>query len=195
MSETVTSGRVRAVDWSDIRRRLAAAEAALARGGAPDTETARAVLSERARELARAPRARERAAPLQLLAFDLGGERHGVETRFVRAVFPLAAETPLPGVSAPVTGVTVWRGELLVLLRFRPAAPPAGRAAAWVVVLGDERPEFGVLVDERPELELVDRAALHPAPDGSSWGQGVVVGTTPDALLVLDGATLIRTYP
>lgn len=183
------------VDWTHLRRRLEAASEALTRGGAPDPEEAKAVLAERARTLARATREDEGAAPLDVLAFELAGERHAVETRHVQAVFRRAALTPLPGIPAPVVGVTVWRGELLVVLRFRSGGAPPVDDPAWVVALGTDRAAFGLLSDTRPELERVERGDLGPAPTASTWGPDAVLGITPDALLVLDGGTLIRTYP
>ena len=87
-----------AIDWAEVRQRLARAGAALEEALHPSPERAHAVLEERARALARAPAARAAEAPgLLVVTFALGGEHYALEARHVREVSRLTDCTPLPG--------------------------------------------------------------------------------------------------
>jgi purine-binding chemotaxis protein CheW len=81
---------------------------------------ARHVLEERARQLAR-PLARDAAqiAGVDMLTFSVSRERFAIDSRYVFAAFMLQDLVPLPGATAPVVGLTRWRGDVLTVIDLR----------------------------------------------------------------------------
>jgi purine-binding chemotaxis protein CheW len=184
-------------EWAEVRRRLSlvAPGAALETHGEADRQ--REVLEERARGLARPA---VRAAPeeeMTLVGFGLGGESWSVEAPFVWEAFRLLQLVPLPGARAPVTGVTSWRGSVLLVLDLRfvlgvPVTPLTD--LAHVLVLGDEEPAFGVLVDALGEVTRLDREALVEPGEGVALHREWILGVTPNAGFALDAARIVRAY-
>lgn len=184
------------VDWADVRTRLEAATRALGASAVTSPERARQVLEERARRLAR-PAATDVADLVELLFFELANEVYGVESRSVMAVFRLVDLTPLPGATAPTFGVTTWRGELLTILDLRRVlgiSVASLNDLTTVVVLGEARPAFGILVDNVRNLASIPRSSVRKPPDGVAGNREFIRGITGDAAVVLDAGTLLRRY-
>jgi chemotaxis signal transduction protein len=152
------------------------------------------VLEERARAIAR-PLAEPDAhhAQLDVVVFLLDDEHCAIETGYVRSVAPLGSVTSLPDSPDAFIGLTNLHGEILPVIdlprsaggaRSRPPARP------WIVVLGDERAEFGLAVDRVVEVRTIraDDILAPSRPDEQGWRRGV----TKDALIVLDGAALLK---
>lgn len=160
-------------------------------------EEARAVLEERARILATPPRNSRGGEYLELVVVELSDETYAVESRFVFESFRCSDVAVLPGAESPIVGITAWRGELLVLLDLRrilglPA--PASHDPGQVLVLGDEEPAFGILVDGVPYIQEVPVEAVRPPAGSAGGGSGYVQGSTAEAVLVIAAADLIRTF-
>ena len=185
------------IDWEEVRRRLARAAEATGESLRLSPQRAKAILDERARALARVPPAPPKASEvLEIATFALANEHYGVETRFVREVVRLADFTPLPGAPPFLVGVLNLRGEILALIDLRTffGVPARGLTdLARVLVLGDERPEFGVLADAAHEVTTLRVDEVHEPPDSAAGvGREYLRGVTKDALIVLDGAALLR---
>ncbi|MGH7719195.1 MAG: chemotaxis protein CheW [Gemmatimonadaceae bacterium] len=188
------------VDWAEVRRRVDELRRALA-GEATITEArARQILAERARELAAtsAP-AQSPGDAIETIAFTLAGQRYAIESRFVVEVFHLSELARLPGGergggSGPAVGLTGWRGRLLTILDLRQVLGlPTGALddLARVIVLGAERPVYGLLADRVDELVAVPVAELHAPHESVRVNRKFVRGVTGDALLVLDAEALL----
>jgi len=185
------------VDWAEIRRRVEAAGRAVAGETAMSPERARRVLDERARALARPAAPPPAGDTLELLTFVLANEVYAVESRYVLAVFRLTDLSPLPGAKPPVFGVTAWRGELLTILDLRAAlglSVTALNDLSRVIVLGKERPAFGILADAVRELVNLPASAVREPPEGVAAKREYLRGVTPDAVLVLDAGVLLRLH-
>ena len=157
----------------------------------------RAVLDARRRALARPATPPSATDALHLLSFTLAGESYSVEARYVYAVVRLAEVAALPGAQPPVCGVTGWRGELLTVLDLRPVLGLSAAALndlGQVIVLGAERPAFGLLVDAAQELITVPAAAVREAAEGVAADRSFLMGITGDALVVLDAAALLHLH-
>lgn len=124
---------------------------------APDEVTR--VLEARARALARKPDIAS-ADDLAVVRFTRAAETFLLESRRVLAVTTIARITRLPHARQPTYGLGVFRGDLIVLADLRPDAPRA-TGAARVLVLGDDEPVVGLLVDTVDGVEPVGRARLH----------------------------------
>src|SRR5947209_17100846 len=106
--------RARAIDWKQLRERLARAAQATEESVRLSPERARAVMEERARTLARIPpRAPHATEVLEVVTFGLADERYAVETRHVREVVRPAEFTPVPGAPDFLVGLVNLRGDIL----------------------------------------------------------------------------------
>ena len=154
------------------------------------------VLTRRARELARPLVDESRHDGRLVVHFTLGGERLVIEARWLLGITKLATLAALPGAEPPVRGVTVWRGDLLTVLDIRPVLgiSTAGLSdLTRVLVLGERKPRFGLLVDTVGEAVDLSDIGLLPAPAGS-LARDYLLGVTADAGLVLDGARLLQLF-
>jgi purine-binding chemotaxis protein CheW len=154
------------------------------------------VLARRARDLARPLAEESRRDGRLVVHFTLGGERLLLEARGLLGITKLTTLAALPGAEPPVRGVTVWRGELLTVLDIRPVLgiSTAGLSdLTRLLVLGERRPRFGLLVDTVGEALDLSDIGLLPAPAGS-LARDYLLGVTADAGLVLDGARLLQLF-
>jgi len=168
---------------------------ALAGGDLTSRAEIDAELGRRAALLARAIDAAEPEPLLEIVVFRLGGERYGLETQYIRAVSRVAEMARLPGASTAVYGVTLLRGELLTLVDLRVPLGLSGSALSdlnRILVVGIERAEFGVLADRMDGIASVRSADVSPLTGGAQTHSGLVKGITADAVLILDGAELLR---
>lgn len=156
----------------------------------------RAILDERARRLAAV--AGEAATPpaeeLEVATFTLAGEEYAIETRYVREIIPLGDFTPVPGGPNFLFGVVNLRGEILAVFDLRPLLGLAGERISdlfRIIVLGNPRAEFGVLVDAVHEVTKLPLAVVLDIP-GTDEHHRYVRGVTKDALVLLDGGLLIN---
>jgi chemotaxis signal transduction protein len=163
----------------------------------PESATARAreILHERARQLSRPIANASTTKRVDAVSFSLGRERYAVDARQVFAVFRLESLTPLPGARPPVAGVTPWRGDVLTVLDIRSlvgATPTALDDLARVIVLGNERPELGLLADRIDDPLQLDAGSVHPlSADRASRGSEILRGVTSEAVVVLDAHALL----
>ena len=156
---------------------------------------ARAVLSERARLLARRPSPPESGDMVAVVTFLVGGESFAIETTFVREIARLRHVAPLPRGPAAVRGVTTYRGEILPVLDVRAVLghPAEGLPdLIRVLVLGAAGPEFGLLADEVAGTASIPARDLLALPaEISVRARTYLRALTPDATLLLDGAALL----
>jgi purine-binding chemotaxis protein CheW len=154
------------------------------------------IMEWRTRELARPLAATTNGARLLLLNFSLGGERLAIEARWLLGVAKVTILAALPGAEPPVRGVTVWRGELLTVLDIRPNLGISTAALSdltRILVLGERRARFGLLVDTVTDVADLSTVDLLPVPSGS-LARDYLIGVTADAGLVLDGQRLLQLF-
>jgi purine-binding chemotaxis protein CheW len=185
-----------AIDWQKARERLASAIAATDAALRLSPQRAREVMDARAAALARAPdEAAGAAETREVLSFQIATERYAIDTRIVREVQRQPEATPVPGTPGFVLGVANLRGEMLALFdlgEFLSIGLPRRELSPWLIVLGEERAEFGIVCDAVLEVHSLRGDALHPAPGSlAAAAREVVTGVTSDALIVLDGEKLL----
>jgi purine-binding chemotaxis protein CheW len=133
---------------------------------------------------------------LEIAALALANERYAIETRYVREIVKLTDLTPIPGAPAFLAGIMNLRGEILAVVDLRGffGVPVKGVTdLSRVVVVGEERAEFGVLVDEgRQVVRLRVDQVLEPPGSVAGIGREYLRGVTEDGLIVLDGSVLVR---
>jgi purine-binding chemotaxis protein CheW len=154
------------------------------------------VMERRTRELARPIQTTTHAAGRLVLQFMLGGERLAIEARWLLGVTKVTMLAGLPGAEPPVRGVTVWRGELLTVLDIRPNLGISTAALSdltRILVLGERRARFGLLVDSVSDVVDLSAGDLLPIP-AASLARDYLIGVTADAGLVLDGQRLLQLF-
>ena len=189
--------RTTAIDWEEVRRRLARAQAATEECIRFTPAKAREVLEQRARALSRVPVSAVRAGEvLEVIIFALANETYAIETRYVQEVVRFTDLTPLPGAPAFLAGVLNRRGEILGVMDLRTFLGISGQAVtdlSRVLVLGGERAEFGLLVDAAHEVRTLSLdELLEPPASVAGAGREYLRGVTQEALIVLNGAVLLQ---
>ena len=157
---------------------------------------AESVLDLRARALARPVVRVGEAAGRLVLLFTLGGEQLALEAAWLMGVTKLSTLAPLPGAQPPVRGVTVWQGELLTVLDIRALLGIPTSALSdmtRLLVIGQQRARFGLIVDAVGDVVDFAEARILPAPDNSP-ARPYLVGVTADARLILDGERLLELF-
>ncbi len=158
----------------------------------------RHVLEERARVLAR-PAGEEagREAILDVVAFRLGKERYAVPLACVQGVSHLRALAPLPCTPAFVTGITLFRGNIISVLDISNLlGVPSGETGAatrerFVLVLGSAKMVAGLLADAIDGMKSVPVGAIQQYLGDVTSRPTVVRGMTSDGTVVLDGDGLL----
>ncbi|MDB4987568.1 MAG: putative chemotaxis protein CheW [Myxococcaceae bacterium] len=163
-------------------------------------DSERSILEDRARALAR-PRREQLSVIEKYALFERGGVRYAIEPRFVFAVAHAPEPTPLPGSARYWCGVSSVHGELLALvdLALLLDGAAANEVAAseprpdsedhLVLVLGEARREFGLVIDALLETSSLSlELARVPSGDASSH---LIVGTSVDGTRVVRGDALL----
>jgi len=124
-----------------------------------------------ARAASRPPRGVDGVGALQqLLAVELDGVPYAIPVDRVREIVGLCPITPVPRVPAEVRGVISLRGEIVMVIdaRRRLQLPPASptRSSRIVVVVGDDGPGAGILVDAVTAVLRVAEDAFRSATPG-----------------------------
>lgn len=183
-----------AIDWSEIRRRMADAERALEEQFAPAAGQRRAILEARARALAVGAPA-EPGASIEVLEFTLANERYAIESSWVSEVIPLRELTPLPGTPAFVLGIIHLRGEVISVLDLKKffELPDKGLSDLdKAIVLDDGAMQFAILADA---IVGVRRLLLDdvqpPLPTLTDVRADYLLGITRQRDVVLDGRKLL----
>ena len=159
--------------------------------------TARSVLEERARTLARPAAPPPEGDSIGAVVFALGDERYAIESRYVIEVARLSELARLPGATPPVLGITAWRGGPLPVLDVRRLLGVTADELndhGQVIVLGESRAAFGILADAVSELVAFRPSEVREPPEGVAVEREYLRGVTGDALLVLDAGKLLRLH-
>ena len=183
------------IDWDEVRRRLERADAAIEKGLSPDSDDKKAILRARAELLARRPEEPLRGGSLEVVEFLIGQEEYGLETRYVREVYPLKDFTPVPGVPPFVFGLINVRGQIISVIDIRKffEMPEKGLSDLnRVIIIHDEQMEFGILADEILRVRTVPLDELQPSlPTLTGIREEFLRGVTRERLVVLDAAKLL----
>jgi purine-binding chemotaxis protein CheW len=135
----------------------------------------------------------ETAAEIQLVVFDLAGERFGTEIARVHEIIRLQEVTQVPRAPEFVEGVINLRGRIVpvVNLRKRFGFPEAeATRASRIVVVDVEGSTIGMVVDAVAEVARVAQGSIEPpAPIVSTMNNEFVRGVVKrdeDLIVMLD---------
>jgi purine-binding chemotaxis protein CheW len=131
----------------------------------------------------------------EIIVFLLADERYGIESAYVREVYPLKDLTPLPGVPSYIAGIVNVRGRILPVVDLKKFfnLPGKGlRELNKLIILYDLQMEFGILADEVEGTKIICIEELLAAP-GSEEGivEKYIKGITRDHLIILSARSLL----
>lgn len=184
------------VEWAKIHRRLEDLRAQVERGSSPQPQERKRILEARAILLAHPPEAPQDAAQrIEVIEFSLAYENYGIESSFVREVFPLTDLTPLPCTPSFVLGIINVRGEIVSVVDLKKFfdLPHEGLTDLnRVIILQSNGMVFGVLADlvvgarTIPIVEIQSSLQLL-----SGIREQYFKGVTADRTVILDAEKLL----
>lgn len=184
------------INWSEILQRVEKARESLERGAAPTPKEKGAILKARARVLAReteeAGAAREF---LDIIEFSLAAETYGIESAFVREVYPLKDFTPLPGTPPFVLGIVNVSGQILSVIDLKKFfnLPEKGLGQLnKVIIIRNDRMEFGILADAILDARPIPLETIQAAPSTvTGIGAEYLKGVTGERIIILDAEKIL----
>ena len=184
------------IDWAAVHRRLETIRVALEEGVTPSPERKKAVLRARAKAMTQEPaQPRDEASELEVVEFRLAHESYGLESRFVREVYPLKEFTPVPCTPSFVLGIVNVRGQLFSILDLRKFfdLPILGLTDLnQVIILQTDGMEFGVLADAILGVRRMAREIVEPSlPTLTGIRAEFLLGVTSERMVILDAGKLL----
>ncbi len=181
------------IDWAQVHRRLREAQSALDQAAGP--EKRKSILKKRAMALAKEPEARDRREHIDVLEFLLAHERYGVESSYVREVWPVNDLTPVPCTPPFVLGIISVRGRILSVLDLKKFLnlPEKGLGDLnKVIILKSDTMEFGILADVIFGIRSMPLRGLQQSvPTLTGIGEEYLRGVTEDRLILLDAERVL----
>jgi purine-binding chemotaxis protein CheW len=160
-----------------------------------DPEEIKRILKHRAAELAVEEAAVSDAEEIEVLEFMLDRERYGIESRFIREVYPLKTFTKVPCTPAYVTGVVNVRGQILSIVdigRFFDLQRKGLTDLNKVIILHSPFLEFGILADEILGVSKCKIGNIETSlPTLTDVRSDYLKGVTEERLIILDGEKIL----
>jgi purine-binding chemotaxis protein CheW len=156
----------------------------------------RAILKNRAIALAQEPEQKRVASSiLEVIIFTLAAETYGIESAFVREVYPLKDFTSLPGVPPFIFGIINVHGQILPVVDLKKFfnLPEKGLGEMnKVIILSNRLVEFGIMADivnGTQAIELDDILIVPPTVSGI--GEKYMKGVTKEHIIILDAENML----
>jgi purine-binding chemotaxis protein CheW len=175
------------IDWGEVHRRLDAA-ATMERVMTGDTKR---LLKTRAAKLSQEVAVvYAEKQYLEIVEFQLAGEKYGIEARDVREVYPLKELVPVPGTPPFFLGITSVRGQILSVIDIKRLfdLPEKGLTELdKVIIVQSGEVEMGIRADVVLGMRLIPRGDIQPLlPTLTGVREKYLSGITRDALIILD---------
>jgi purine-binding chemotaxis protein CheW len=183
------------IDWSEVHRRVDLLRTALEQGIAYTPEQKQSILKARAQELSVERDAGASRECIEVIEFSLASEIYGIETAFVREVYPLKDYTSLPGTPAFVLGIISVRGQIISVIDLKKFfnLPERGlEDLNKVIILRNDRMDFGILADAILGTRSVMKDRIQESPATiTGIGADYLKGVTEDRVIILDGGKIL----
>ena len=188
MKQTVTRKKV---DWTEVHRHLEATTAAMERVITPGIDDKKRLLKERARTLAQEDvQVYAGLQYLEVVEFRLAGEVYGIETSYIREVYPLKELVPIPGTPPFFLGITSVRGQILSVIdikRFFDLPDKGLTELDKVVIVRSGEVELGIRADVILGMRSIPQGDIQPSlPTLAGIREKYLSGITKDAVIILD---------
>ena len=161
----------------------------------PAPEEKRKILKVRARELARGEQDKTIGESVEVVEFLLAHESYGIESCYVREISPLKELTPVPCTPPFVLGIVNIRGQIVSVIDMKKFFDLPERSLTdlnKVIIVHDEKMEFGILADSILGVRKIPREEIQPPlPTLTGMGAEYLTGVTKEPLVVLDMARIL----
>ena len=156
----------------------------------------RSLLKMRAVAMAIEPeQKRDTSTITEIVEFTIAAESYGIESSFVREVYPLKDFTPLPGVPSFILGIVNIRGQILPVIDLKKFfnLPFKGLGELnKMIILHNDLMEFGVLADEVIGTKKIFVDEILPVPSAiAGIGERYLKGVTKDRLIIFSAEVLL----
>ena len=184
------------IDWSEVHRRIQNARVRIDEALVPSPEEKKKILEARARELAQEPgQERTGEETVEVVELLLAQEAYGIESSYVREVYPLKGLTPLPGTPPFVLGIINVRGQIVSVIdlrKFFELPEQEITESSKVIILRHEAMEFGILADAISGVRAIPLAEIQPPlPTLTGIRAEYLRGVTNERLVVLDAEKIL----
>lgn len=182
-------------DWEGMYRRINDAQRTLEAGIELSAGESKRILNERAKLFAQEPKDETNKNFIETVEFLLAYETYGIESSFIREVFPLKELTPLPATPDYILGVTNVRGKILSVIDIKKFfdLPEKGLTDLnKLIILQSDGMEFGILADVIVGVRSVGADELQTSlPTLTGIRSDYLKGITKDRVIVLDALKLL----
>ncbi len=196
MNENNQKMKLGNIDRDQIRQRLSSVQDSLEHSLEVPEEKRKEILQSRARTLSQEPQEEDTTQNyIEVLEFMLAYERYGIDSSFIREVYPLRELTPVPCTPAFILGIINIRGKILSILDIKKFfdIPEKGLTDLnKIIVLHSDKMKFGILADVIIGMRKVSLDKLQPPlPTLTGIREEYSKGVTEDRMLVLDAFKIL----
>ena len=183
-------------DWRTTHLRLEKVRETLGRGFVLTPEEKKQILRARAKILARDSAEPETVdESIEIVEFLLANEKYGIESSYVREVYPVKELTPLPCTPSFVYGIMNVRGQIVSVIDIKKFfdLPEKGLTDLnKVIVVQNETMELGILADALLGVRSVPfREIQPPLPTLTGIRAEYLRGVTKESLIIFDIETFL----
>ena len=184
------------IDWQEVNQRLDSAQIALESGLTLTPEEKKRILKARAKVLAReADKEVLDQDYLEVVEFLLAYETYGIESAYVREIYPLTEITLLPGTPPFVQGIVNIRGQILSVIDLKKffELPEKGLSDLnRIVIIRDDNMEFGILADAVLGIHKLPVGEIEASlPTLTGIREQYLKGVTRERTVVLDAVKIL----
>lgn len=188
--------RIFEFDWKEIHRRVEYARQVIEKGETPSAEEKKRIFKQRASALAReTPKEVAAGAQMEVVEFLLAQETYGVESSYVREIYPLKEITPVPCTPPFVLGIISVRGQMLSIIDIKKFfdLPEKGLTDLnKVIILYNAEMEFGILADNILGVRTIELSGLQSSlPTLTGIREKYLKGVTKNRKIILDAGKLL----
>lgn len=185
------------IDWDEIKSKVASLQEVIEQKEILLPEEKRSLLKKRAQALAlRENDETVQQECIEIIVFRLAYETYGIETAFVREVYPLKDMTTLPGTPSFVMGIMNVRGQIVSVIDLKKFfnLPEKGLGELnKVIIMCNERMEFGILADVVEGTQSVALEEIMPAPPSViGIGKKYLKGVTKEHIVLLEAESILN---
>lgn len=189
----MSSGKV---DWNAVHQRLEAISAAIEKGLSPGPGDRERILKARAEVLARETEETKDKDSFEIVEFLLANENYGIESRYIREVYPIRDYTPLPCTPSFVLGLINVRGQIMSVINIKKFFDMPDKGISdlnKVIIIHADMMEFGILADEILGVRNVALSDIQPPPPAlTGIREECLRGITREQTVILDAKRLLE---
>lgn len=193
---TIKDDEKRTLDWDAVHQRLKANNELFESGWAPDAETTRQILKERACKLAKEPRSADKKKDdIIVVEFLLANEKYAFELSFIREIYPIKNLTHIPCTPNFVVGIINVRGQMISVIDLKPLFEldiHKQNHAHKAILLHHDTMDFGILADEIIGTQQINISEIQESlPTLNGVREAYLKGITTSGIAVLDAQRLL----